>query len=36
MMASLPQRTYFNGFTPNPSPKGRGVISLLGRETINL
>lgn len=35
MIASLIQRIHLNGLTPNPSPKGRGVISLLGCETIN-
>lgn len=35
MIASLIQRIHLNGLTPNPSPKGRGVINLLGCETIN-
>lgn len=35
MMALLTQQTYLNGLTPNPSPKGRGVISLLGYKTLN-
>ena len=35
MMASLIQRTYLSGLSPNPSPKGRGVISFLGYKTLN-